>query len=84
MMMVVRSCLAEAMSSPSSTITPTSTGQRPELARLSVAARCSIHARKAGWTFLVHHTDRPAAEPMLVLHSRLSGHLMQDGKGDGA
>ncbi|WP_083202543.1 DUF58 domain-containing protein [Stappia indica] len=30
-------------------------------------------ARRAGWTFVVHHTDRPASEPMLVLHSRLSG-----------
>jgi len=41
-------------------------------------------ARTAGWTFLVHHTDRPASEPMLVLHSRLSGLLMADGRGDGA
>ena len=38
-------------------------------------------ARKAGWTFLVHHTDRPASEPMLVLHSRLSGIPMQGTKG---
>ena len=59
--------------------------------RAAYTARLNAHretlrdvARKAGWTFLVHHTDRPAAEPMLVLHSRLSGHLMQDGKGDGA
>jgi uncharacterized protein (DUF58 family) len=38
-------------------------------------------ARRAGWTFLVHHTDRPASEPMLVLHSRLSGIPMQGTKG---
>ncbi|GGB34763.1 hypothetical protein GCM10011316_03560 [Roseibium aquae] len=30
-------------------------------------------ARKAGWTCVLHHTDRPAAEPLLVLHSALSG-----------
>jgi uncharacterized protein (DUF58 family) len=41
-------------------------------------------ARRAGWTFLVHHTDRPASEPMLVLHSRLSGIPMQGKKGIGA
>lgn len=40
-------------------------------------------ARRAGWTFLVHHTDRPAAEAMLVLHSRLSGILLDDAGGTG-
>lgn len=30
-------------------------------------------ARRAGWTYTVHHTDRSAAEPLLVLHSALSG-----------
>ncbi|MAB00638.1 MAG: DUF58 domain-containing protein [Stappia sp.] len=40
-------------------------------------------ARRAGWTFLVHHTDRPAAEAMLVLHSRLSGVLLNDTGGAG-
>lgn len=29
--------------------------------------------RRAGWTYTVHHTDRSAAEPLLVLHSALSG-----------
>jgi uncharacterized protein (DUF58 family) len=29
-------------------------------------------ARRAGWTYVLHHTDRPAAEPLLVLHSALS------------
>jgi uncharacterized protein (DUF58 family) len=38
-------------------------------------------ARRAGWTFVLHHTDRPASEPLLVLHSALSGALdvMQKG-----
>lgn len=31
--------------------------------------------RRAGWTYVLHHTDRPAAEPLLVLHSALSGAL---------
>lgn len=30
-------------------------------------------ARRLGWTFLVHHTDRPAAEPLLALAMRLRG-----------
>ncbi|MEJ8472715.1 DUF58 domain-containing protein [Roseibium algae] len=30
-------------------------------------------ARRAGWTYVLHHTDRPASEPLLVLHSALSG-----------
>ena len=30
-------------------------------------------AKKLGWTFLVHHTDRSAAEPILSLVMRLSG-----------
>jgi len=30
-------------------------------------------ARRAGWTYVLHHTDRPPAEPLLVLHSSLSG-----------
>lgn len=29
--------------------------------------------RKLGWTFLVHHTDRPASEPLLSLVMRLQG-----------
>ncbi|TYC55835.1 DUF58 domain-containing protein [Rhodobacterales bacterium] len=32
-------------------------------------------ARKAGWTYVLHHTDRPASEPLLVLHSALSGSM---------
>lgn len=38
-------------------------------------------ARKAGWTFVLHHTDHPASEPMLLLHSRLSGNLEAVGMG---
>lgn len=30
-------------------------------------------ARRLGWTLLVHHTDRPAAEPLLALLLRLRG-----------
>ena len=30
-------------------------------------------ARRIGWSFLVHHTDRPAAEPLLTLIMRLQG-----------
>lgn len=38
--------------------------------------------RRVGWSFLVHHTDRPAAEPMLALSMRLSGEPMA-GNGTG-
>jgi uncharacterized protein (DUF58 family) len=30
-------------------------------------------ARRIGWSFLVHHTDRPASEPLLTLIMRLQG-----------
>ncbi len=30
-------------------------------------------ARRLGWTFMVHHTDRPASEPLLSLVMRLQG-----------
>ena len=30
-------------------------------------------AATLGWSFLVHHTDRPAAEPLLALIMRLQG-----------
>lgn len=29
-------------------------------------------ARKLGWSYTVHHTDRPAVEPLMSLHTRLS------------
>lgn len=39
-------------------------------------------ARRAGWTYVLHHTDRPPAEPLLVLHSSLSGgnEMLSQGK----
>jgi uncharacterized protein (DUF58 family) len=30
-------------------------------------------AHRIGWSFLIHHTDRPAAEPLLTLIMRLQG-----------
>ena len=30
--------------------------------------------KRIGWSFLVHHTDRPASEPLLSLIVRLQGH----------
>jgi uncharacterized protein (DUF58 family) len=30
-------------------------------------------ATRLGWTFMVHHTDRPASEPLLTLTMRLEG-----------
>lgn len=30
-------------------------------------------ARKLGWSFMVHHTDRPASEPLLALLAHLGG-----------
>ena len=37
------------------------------------------HAARLGWSFLIHHTDRPAAEPILSLTMRL-----QDATGSAA
>jgi uncharacterized protein (DUF58 family) len=36
-------------------------------------ARIEEAARRIGWSSLVHHTDRPAAEPLLTLIMRLQG-----------
>jgi uncharacterized protein (DUF58 family) len=36
-------------------------------------ARIEEAASRIGWSFLVHHTDRPAAEPLLSLIMRLQG-----------
>jgi uncharacterized protein (DUF58 family) len=40
-----------------------------------LAHRASIQdtAHRLGWSFLVHHTDRPASEPLLSLLMRLQG-----------
>jgi uncharacterized protein (DUF58 family) len=48
---------------------------RPEYQRKLAAHRSRIEeaARRIGWSFLLHHTDRPAAEPLLTLIMRLQG-----------
>ncbi|WP_186391184.1 MULTISPECIES: DUF58 domain-containing protein [unclassified Pannonibacter] len=40
-------------------------------------------AGRAGWSHILHHTDRPATEPLLALHGRLSGQpgVMASGMG---
>ena len=42
--------------------------------RLILARRAHLTAycRRLGWTYLVHRTDRPASEPLLALHARLT------------
>jgi uncharacterized protein (DUF58 family) len=51
---------------------------RAEALRAQYQAKLSTHraslediAKRIGWSFLVHHTDRPAAEPLLTLIMRL-------------
>jgi uncharacterized protein (DUF58 family) len=51
---------------------------RAEALRAQYQAKLSAHraslediAKRIGWSFLVHHTDRPAAEPLLTLIMRL-------------
>ncbi len=39
------------------------------------AATC----RRLGWTYLLHRTDRPATEPLLALHARLSDRTLAGG-----
>lgn len=53
---------------------------RAETLREDYQKRLSAHreaiaeaARRVGWSFLVHRTDRPAAEPLLSLIMRLQG-----------
>jgi uncharacterized protein (DUF58 family) len=48
---------------------------RPAYRQRLAAHRASIAAivERMGWSFLVHHTDRPAAEPLLLLMMRLQG-----------
>ena len=43
---------------------------------LAHRAAITEHARRIGWNFIVHHTDRPATEPLLNLIVRLqnAGH----------
>jgi uncharacterized protein (DUF58 family) len=34
--------------------------------------RLAVLCRRLSWTFLIHRTDRPATEPLLALHARLT------------
>ncbi|WP_073052851.1 DUF58 domain-containing protein [Kaistia soli] len=43
--------------------------------REHLAATC----RRMGWTYLLHRTDRPATEPLLALHARLSDRTLAGG-----
>lgn len=54
---------------------------RAESLRDAYQARLAAHrdelsslCRSLGWSFAVHHTDRPATEPVLALILRLAGH----------
>lgn len=56
------------------------TADRAETLRDAYQARLRVHrnelvsaATRLGWSFLVHHTDRPAAETLLSLMMRLEG-----------
>ena len=43
--------------------------------RRHIAARrghLTSYCRRLGWSYIVHRTDRPASEPLLALHARLS------------
>jgi uncharacterized protein (DUF58 family) len=48
---------------------------RSEYQKKLAAHRAQIEqaAHRIGWSFLVHHTDRPASEPLLTLMMRLQG-----------
>ncbi|WP_181702571.1 DUF58 domain-containing protein [Chthonobacter albigriseus] len=40
--------------------------------------------RRPGWSFLIHHTDRPPADVLLALHARLSAGAVHTGVAGGA
>lgn len=50
-------------------------GLRERYVQRFLAHRTHIQeiAHRIGWSFLVHHTDRPAAEPLLALIAHLAG-----------
>lgn len=59
---------------------------RAESLRSAYVARLEAHraglvalAQRLGWTFLLHHTDRPAAEPLLalIMHMSAGGYRWQ-------
>ncbi|MHA1157647.1 MAG: DUF58 domain-containing protein [Alphaproteobacteria bacterium] len=47
---------------------------RADYVRELAALRSYLDAyrRRLGWSFIIHHTDRPATEPILQLHARLA------------
>lgn len=54
--------------------------ERAESLREAYSARMERHRQdikraiaKMEWSFLLHHTDRPIEEPLMALHTRLSG-----------
>jgi len=55
------------------------TAGRAERWRAAYRSRFDAHraglrqlAARLGWSLLIHHTDRPASEPLLALHARLA------------
>jgi uncharacterized protein (DUF58 family) len=55
---------------------------RAEMLRAEFQARMAAHraqieefTQRLGWSFMVHHTDRPATEPLLTLVMRLAGEM---------
>ena len=50
---------------------------RSEYQKRLVEHRAQIEefSHRIGWSFLVHHTDRPASEPLLTLVMRLAGEM---------
>lgn len=64
---------------------------RAEQYRADYQARLAVHrdhlsmvCRRLNWTFLIHRTDRPATEPLLTLHARLSDRSEKPLVGPGA
>lgn len=67
------------------------TAERTETLRDAYLQKFAAHrdavqaiARKAGWSFTVHHTDRPATEPLLSLVARLQAGGQGQFSGGGA
>jgi uncharacterized protein (DUF58 family) len=69
--------------------------ERAETMRPAYIAKLQAHraelvqmSQNLGWSFLVHHTDRPASEPLLALIMRLqgndTGHRWQPAPGEQA
>lgn len=48
---------------------------RDEYRQRLLAHRAALadFAQRMEWSFLLHHTDRPASEPLLALHARITG-----------